>query len=155
VPTHNKTAFERYVDEKKKSPMFAAEYERVGAEIHAVDDLIRTVDDARLALGMTKAALARKISTTPEAMRRLLTSSEANPTLTTILGVLEALDLRLAVLKAHADSSKSATKKPTSISSKFMAAKSAPKRSAFIEAQQFFKTKPAAASKKPQHRKTA
>jgi hypothetical protein len=104
---------------------------------------------------MTKAALARKISTTPEAMRRLLTSGEANPTLTTILSVLEALDLRLAVLEAHADRSKSATTTPTSILSKVMAAKPATKQSAFVKEQQFSKTKRAAAPKRPQHRKTA
>jgi DNA-binding phage protein len=104
MPTR-KTAFDRYVDEQMKSPTFAAEYARVGAEIRAVDDLIRAVDDTRVALGMTKADLARKISTTPEAVRRLLTSGDANPTLKTILDVLEALGLRLAVVKSDSPSS--------------------------------------------------
>jgi len=56
-----KSAFDRYVDEQMKSPGFAAEYKRVGAEIRAIDDLIRRVEAARLELGMTKADLARKI----------------------------------------------------------------------------------------------
>ena len=141
MPTR-KTAFDRYVDEKKKSPTFAAEYERVGAEIRAVDDLIRAVDVARLDLGMSKADLARKVSTTPEAMRRLLTSGEANPTLTTVLGVLEALDLRLAILNVHAAEPKSTSKKAASILSKFMLeAKPVRKQSAGKPA--FFVSKPA------------
>jgi DNA-binding phage protein len=97
VPTR-KTAFDRYVDEQKKSPTFAAEYERVGAEVRAVDDLIRLIDAERVDLGMSKADLARKVSTTPAAMRRLLTSGEANPTITTVLDVLAAVGMRLTLL---------------------------------------------------------
>jgi len=101
VPTR-KTAFDRYVDEQKKSPTFAAEYERVGAEIVAVDDLIRLIDAERVDLGMSKADLARKVSTTPAAMRRLLTSGEANPTITTVLDVLAAVGMRLTLMPSSA-----------------------------------------------------
>lgn len=101
MPTR-KTAFDRYVDEQKKSPTFAAEYERVGAEILAVDDLIRLIDAERVDLGMSKADLARKVSTTPAAMRRLLTSGEANPTITTVLDVLAAVGMRLTLLPSSA-----------------------------------------------------
>jgi DNA-binding phage protein len=109
VPTR-KTAFDRYVDEQKKSPTFAAEYERVGAEILAVDDLIRLIDAERVDLGMSKADLARKVSTTPAAMRRLLTSGEANPTITTVLDVLAAVGMRLTLLPSSA--SVASTSKP-------------------------------------------
>jgi DNA-binding phage protein len=105
VPTR-KTAFDRYVDEQKKSPTFAAEYERVGAEILAVDDLIRLIDAERVDLGMSKADLARKVSTTPAAMRRLLTSGEANPTITTVLDVLAAVGMRLTLLPSSASARK-------------------------------------------------
>jgi DNA-binding phage protein len=107
VPTR-KTAFDRYVDEQKKSPTFAAEYERVGAEILAVDDLIRLIDAERVDLGMSKADLARKVSTTPAAMRRLLTSGGANPTITTVLDVLAAVGMRLTL-------SPSSASKPASV----------------------------------------
>jgi DNA-binding phage protein len=92
-----KSAFDRFVSEEMQSPSFAAAYGRAGAEIAAIDDLIRGVEVARLELGMTKADLARKISTTPEAMRRLLTSGDANPTLRTVLDVLAAVGLRLSL----------------------------------------------------------
>jgi DNA-binding phage protein len=95
-----KSAFDRYVDEQKKDPAFAAEYQRAGVEIRAVDEFVRRVDTARIEKGMTKADLARRISMTPEAMRRLLTSPDVNPTLETVLAVLEAVDLRLHLTDA-------------------------------------------------------
>jgi len=140
VPTR-KTAFDRYVDEQKKSPTFAAEYERVGAEILAVDDLIRLIDTERVDLGMSKADLARKVSTTPAAMRRLLTSGEANPTITTVLDVLAAVGMRLTLLPNSAS-------KPASVA---LTAK--PARKPMLSA-----SKPArkrAGDAKPQQRKTA
>lgn len=94
-----KSMFDRFLDEEMQSPSFAAEYERVGTEIDAVDSLIRAVDAARLDLGMTKADLARKVSSSPEAIRRLLTSGDANPTFRTVLEVLGAVGLRLSVAK--------------------------------------------------------
>jgi DNA-binding phage protein len=105
-----KTAFDRYVAEQLKSPTFAAEFERVGIEIRAVDDLIKAVDAARLDLGMSKAELARKVSTTPEAMRRLLTADDVNPTFNTILSVLEAVGLRFGIVPDKP--SKASTDKP-------------------------------------------
>lgn len=139
MPTR-KTAFDRYVDEQKKSPTFAAEYERVGAEILAVDDLIRLIDAERVDLGMSKADLARKVSTTPAAMRRLLTSGEANPTITTVLDVLAAVGLRLTLLPSSA--SKSAT-----------VGLSTPAKKPFLSASKPVRKR--AGDAKPQHRKTA
>jgi DNA-binding phage protein len=89
--------FDRFVAEQLKSPSFAREFERAGVEVRAIDELIRGIDAARIELGMTKADLARRVSTTPEAMRRLLTSPDANPTFTTILHVLEAVEIGLSL----------------------------------------------------------
>ena len=147
MSTRKKTAFDRYVDEKKKSPTFAAEYERVGAEIRAVDDLIRLVDAERVDLGMSKADLARKVSTTPAAMRRLLTSGEANPTITTVLDVLEAVGLRFTVLP------RSSSKPPSIAWTSELPPKPVSKPSSILSA-----SKPArkrAGDAKSQHRKTA
>lgn len=140
MPTR-KTAFDRYVDEQKKSPTFAAEYERVGAEILAVDDLIRLIDAERVDLGMSKADLARKVSTTPAAMRRLLTSGEANPTITTVLDVLAAVGMRLTLMPTSAP-------KPASVA---LTAK--PARKPMLSASMPVRKR--AGDAKPQHRKTA
>jgi DNA-binding phage protein len=152
VPTTSKkTAFDRYVDKKKKSPTFAAEYERVGAEIRAVDDLIRWIDAERVDLGMSKADLARKVSMTPAAMRRLLTSGEANPTMATVFGVLAAVGLRFTLMPGSA--SKPARVALTSEPTSQLATKPVSKPSSILSA-----SKPArkrAGDAKSQHRKTA
>jgi hypothetical protein len=60
-----------------KDPAFAAHYEEVAAEIDATDKLVQAL--VRIANGMSKAELARRISAKPERERNsrpsLLTSS--------------------------------------------------------------------------------
>jgi DNA-binding phage protein len=92
-----KTGFDKFVAEQMKRPRFSAAYTRARAEIRAVDDLIRSLDEQRIAIGMTKAELARRISASPEVVRRLLTVQDANPTMETVLRVAEAVGLRLAL----------------------------------------------------------
>ncbi len=111
VMARKRSAFDGFVREQLKSPSFAAEYKRAGAEIRAIDDFIREVEAARLELGMTKADLARKVSTTPEAMRRLLTSGDANPTLHTVLHVLEAVGLRFTLTPKRSEQGSRASAK--------------------------------------------
>ncbi len=92
-----KTGFDKFVAEQMKRPRFAAAYQRARAEIGAVDDLIRVLDEKRVAVGMTKAELARRIAASPEVVRRLLTADHANPTVETVLRIAEAVGLRLSL----------------------------------------------------------
>jgi DNA-binding phage protein len=82
----SKTGFDRYFD----SRMNDAEY--------ATDKLVRALDDVRIAKGLSKAELARRISAKPEIVRRLFTAHSANPTITTVITVANALGLHLALL---------------------------------------------------------
>jgi hypothetical protein len=50
-----KTGFDKFVAEQMKRPRFAAEYMRARAEIRAVDDLLRVLDERRGAVEMPKA----------------------------------------------------------------------------------------------------
>jgi DNA-binding phage protein len=92
-----KTGFDKFVAEQLRRPRFAAEYARARAEVRAVDDLIRALDEQRVAIGMTKAELARRVSASPEVVRRLLTAEDANPTMETVLRMAEAVGLRVAL----------------------------------------------------------
>jgi len=92
-----KTGFDKFVGEQMKRPRFATAYGRARAEIDAVDDLIRALDEKRIAISMTKAELARRISASPEVVRRLLTAADANPTMETVLRIAHAVGLRLAL----------------------------------------------------------
>jgi DNA-binding phage protein len=95
VMPRKKTAFDRYIAKRLKDPEFASAYADVRAVIDSTDALIRTLDDARLLIGMSKPDLARQIETRPEIVRRLFTAKDSNPTLSTVLKVVEALGFHL------------------------------------------------------------
>lgn len=97
-----KTGFDRYFDQRMQDPAFASTYEEERAIIDTTDALVRALDEARLLEGVSKAELARRIGARPEAMRRLLTSRAANPTLTTVVKVADALGFHLELVPKRA-----------------------------------------------------
>lgn len=104
MPTKRKTGFDKFVAEQMKSPSFEAGYAEARAQIDAVDRLIRALDDARVELGMSKADLARRISSKPEIVRRLFTADGQNPTLGTIVKLAAAVGYKLELIpveKSH------------------------------------------------------
>lgn len=86
-----KTGFNKYVEQQMKDPEFATAYRLARAEIDATDVLIRALDAARKRNGVSKAALARRIETKPETVRRLLTDEKSNPTMKTVFKIAGAL----------------------------------------------------------------
>jgi ribosome-binding protein aMBF1 (putative translation factor) len=79
-------------------PAFAAHHRKATAKIDAVDKLVQSIDSARIANGMSKAELARRIGAKPEIVRRLLTARSSNPTMSTIIAIAKALGFHLALL---------------------------------------------------------
>jgi transcriptional regulator with XRE-family HTH domain len=73
------------------------EYVRESVRIATVDAIMNALDDARLAEGLSKAALARAIGAEPAVVRRLFAAGNAspNPTLGTLVDVAAALGLRI------------------------------------------------------------
>jgi len=98
--TSRKTGFDKFFDAQMKKPSFARGYKRARAEIGAVDQLVRALDEARIKTGMSKAALARLISAKPEIVRRLFTS-KGNPTLETVTKIAAALGYRLELVQGR------------------------------------------------------
>jgi transcriptional regulator with XRE-family HTH domain len=96
--TPRKTGFQRYFGKRMSDPKFAVEYAAVRAEIDATDKLVRALDVAREAAGLTKAELARRIGAQPEAIRRLLTSTDSNPTMETVFRLTAALGHHLELV---------------------------------------------------------
>jgi ribosome-binding protein aMBF1 (putative translation factor) len=70
--------------------------------VDAVDRLVRALDEARIRTGMSKAALARKISAKPEVLRRLFTVKAPNPTLSTTIKLADALGYNLHLVPKEA-----------------------------------------------------
>lgn len=92
------TGFDTFFAEQMRSPSFARAYASARAEVATVDTIVRAIDAAREARGMTKAELARAAGMAPEMLRRLFTAEEPNPTIETVVRVLAAVGSTLAVV---------------------------------------------------------
>jgi DNA-binding phage protein len=97
VTATENSAFWDDLAEDLKDPDFLRAYVVETLRIATVDRVINDIDEARAAAGMSKAALARAVGASPEAIRRLLTNGSANPTLSTIAEIAGALGLRLTL----------------------------------------------------------
>lgn len=95
-----KTGFDKFFDQQMASATFANDYKQARAEIGAVDEIIRALDEAREELGISKAELAREISAKPEIVRRLFTTEAPNPTLGTVVKLALALGYKLELVAA-------------------------------------------------------
>ena len=94
----NPTGFDKYFDEQMTDPVFAEVYRKERAQIDAIDHgikhVIQFLDRARESQGLSKAALARKVDLKEEAVRRMFTAENYNPTLATVVKIANALKVR-------------------------------------------------------------
>jgi DNA-binding phage protein len=67
----------------------------LSVEIDTVDHLVRALDAAREKAGLTKTDLSKLVGMKPEVVRRLFTADEPNPTLETVLKLVNALNCSL------------------------------------------------------------
>ena len=95
VTKKRKTAFDRDFERDMRRPEFRAAYKRARARIDAIDAIVHDIDNARERQNLTKAELARRMGVKPEAVRRLLTTSEPNPTVGTLVAAADAVGLRI------------------------------------------------------------
>ena len=80
-----------------EDPEFLREYVAESIRIATIDRMVNQLDTARAAAGLTKAGLARAISSEPATVRRLFSSSHVNPTLGTLAEVAAALGMRVVL----------------------------------------------------------
>jgi DNA-binding phage protein len=92
--TRPQTGAERYLADRLSDPGYRAEYEVAERRI-ALVDLIAALDARRADLGLSKAELARRAGMKPEAIRRLFSVAQPNPTLSTFVALAGALGLEL------------------------------------------------------------
>lgn len=95
----DKSVFEQDLKLQMQDPEFKVLYERELQTIREVDAFINALDQTRIDLGMTKAHLARQISTDPVVIRRLF-STRGNPTLSRVIEIASALGLKLTLAPA-------------------------------------------------------
>lgn len=106
------TGAERYFRERQQDAGYAAAYQRAHRKIEDVDRIVRVIDEQRIALGLTKAELARRVGARPEAVRRLLSARHANPTLATVVALAHELNLDILALP-HDRRTRSVTPSPS------------------------------------------
>ena len=94
-----KTAFDRYVVGRMKSPEFVEAHHEASAEIAATDEILRRLDEVREQVHMSKAELARRAGMPAETVRKLFTAEEMNPTVSTISRLAAELGLNLKLVK--------------------------------------------------------
>ncbi len=80
-----------------EDPEFLREYVAESVRIAAIDDMVNALDDARVAVGLSKAELARAIQVQPATIRRLFASKKSNPTLGTLAELAAVLGMRVTL----------------------------------------------------------
>jgi len=98
VPPRKKTGFDKYFDKRMQEEAFAGAYTEARSTIDSIDALIQSLDRARALEGISKADLAREIESRPEIVRRLFTERDVNPTLATVLKLVDALGFHLELV---------------------------------------------------------
>jgi transcriptional regulator with XRE-family HTH domain len=96
--------------EDLKDPQFLREYVAESIRIATIDQIVNELDAAREAAGLSKAGLARAISSEPATVRRLFSAGHVNPTLGTLAEVAAALGLRVVLEPLKAQDRRQITK---------------------------------------------
>ena len=93
-----RSAYYDILEETLKDPEMRREHHKFSLLIHFVDDLLNTLNDKRVELGVSKAELARTLGVEPANIRRLFAKGPKNPTLSTMVDVAFGLGLKLALV---------------------------------------------------------
>lgn len=112
------TGAERYLRDRLGDETYAAEYERARERINRIDSVMRTIEERRLELDLSKAQLGRRAGVKPEAIRRLLSTDSPNPTLSTLISIADALDLSIALTRAGTNGTQSTVRRRANSSPK-------------------------------------
>jgi DNA-binding phage protein len=91
------TGAEKYFADRMLDPAYRAEHAAATERIRSTDAIVRALDEKREASGLSKAELARRADLPPEAVRRLFSADNANPTLGTITALAGALNVELVL----------------------------------------------------------
>jgi ribosome-binding protein aMBF1 (putative translation factor) len=84
-------------------------YERKKRTIVLTRQLLMRIDEERERTGLSKAELARRIGASPSVVRRLFTSEGSNPTLRTVIEMLDELGIDLELTSSRDGDASTAT----------------------------------------------
>jgi transcriptional regulator with XRE-family HTH domain len=105
--------FEQRLRKKLQNPEFAAGYQEMSAEL----ELMEAIDEARRKQHMSQETLASLMGKKREAVTRLLSSEDVNPTLNTLIELLSALNLTADITIRQAEEGEGPIKVVTRLAS--------------------------------------
>lgn len=90
-------AFEEFLDDQLTNASFKAGFERKLAKVKSIAEVLHVIESVRAQEKVPKAEVARRMDRKPEAVSRLLRGEGSNPTLDTLVDLVDALGLELDV----------------------------------------------------------
>lgn len=90
-------AFEEFLDSQLTDPEFRAGFERKLAKVRGIAEVLNVIETVRERENIPKAEVARRMERKPEAISRLLRGEGANPTLETLVDLIDAIGLELDI----------------------------------------------------------
>ena len=92
-----RTGAERYFAELRKDSEYEAAYQTARRRIDQFDAIVRALDQRRSSLNLTKAEVARRADLRPEVVRRLFSAKNPNPTLSTLVAIADAVEMKIVL----------------------------------------------------------
>jgi transcriptional regulator with XRE-family HTH domain len=90
-------AFEEFLDQELADPAFRAGFERRLAKVKSIAEILQVLEQVRAQENLPKAEIARRMNRKPEAISRLLRGEGSNPTLDTLVDLIDAIGLELDI----------------------------------------------------------
>lgn len=90
-------SFGDYADQLFSTPSAKAELAAEVERIHAIADLLETLDGVREEVGVSKAHLSRQLKTPASVVSRLFNGEGSNPTFDRVLEISQAMGLRATI----------------------------------------------------------
>jgi transcriptional regulator with XRE-family HTH domain len=90
-------AFDEFLEAQLADPSFKASFEKKLAKVKSIAEVLRVIELVRERENIPKAELARRMERKPEAISRLLRGEGANPTLDTLVDLVDAIGLELDI----------------------------------------------------------
>jgi DNA-binding phage protein len=90
-------AFDEFLEGQLADPSFKAGFEKKLAKVKSIAEVLQVIELARERENIPKAELARRMERKPEAISRLLRGEGANPTLDTLVDLVDAIGLELDI----------------------------------------------------------
>lgn len=93
--TKHESLFWKDLNQDLQDPEFASQFLIEQLKVEMLDEMINALDSRRIALGSSKAELARRLRAKPSSIRRFFSKPKSNPTIETVIEVALSVGYQL------------------------------------------------------------